>query len=422
MKVGTAQLDITPQPGVDLAGFAVRPQPSTAILDPLWIRALYVEEGRERFLWLHADLLAFEQSLADRLRLSLAEQFGLALSQVLVSTTHTHSGPATIQLTGCGEVSSAFITYLEERVAAAARLALLNVEPCRLLTAQGNCTLGVDRRGSASAHTDPRVGAVAWQRRDGTYKAAFVDYAMHPVCLRSSMISGDWPGEVARLVAEALPGAPVTLVASGACGNINPPGVGVTPQQVREWSQTVAESVLPRLLESGKEQTPQDGRFRIANATIDLPLEEWDSREIERYAAACLADTSGHDEFGDRFALAVEVWRAHMTDRFQRGDPPHTRVELTALLLGQISILTLNAEIFSRFTGLAGTGVEGPVYTVNCANGMIGYVPTAEAYEEGTYEVLWSMLFYNLPRPRKGGLELLAERANSLIADLQYTT
>ncbi|HNV00330.1 MAG: hypothetical protein KA191_00385 [Verrucomicrobia bacterium] len=35
MLVGTAQLDITPEPGIELAEFAVRLQPATAVLDSL---------------------------------------------------------------------------------------------------------------------------------------------------------------------------------------------------------------------------------------------------------------------------------------------------------------------------------------------------------------------------------------------------
>jgi len=418
MKVGTAQLDITPEPGIDLAGFALRSQPSTGILDPLSVRALYLQDGREQLLWLHADLLALEQALADRLRQSIGSELAVPASRVLLSTTHTHSGPAAIQLTSCGKVSSKYVARLEREVKAAARQALLDAEPCALLAVQGSCSLGVDRRNSASAHTDPRVGALGWQRQDGSFKAVFVDYAMHPVCLRGSLISADWPGEVANRVSDGLPGRPVTLVSSGASGNINPPAVDVAPRQMLQWGRAVAEAVLPQLNAAGKAAASRDGRLNVANAVIELPVEAWNTTEIDKYAAACLADASGHDEFGQSFARAVEVWRRHMTERLQRGEPAHTQAELTAIRFDQTVLLAVNAEVFSRFTELAATGVRRSVYTAGCANGMLGYLPTAEAYDEGTYEVLWAMLFYNMPRPRKGGLELLAERARRLIAGL----
>jgi neutral ceramidase len=417
MKVGTAQFEITPELGIDLAGFAIRPQPSTGVLDPLWIRSLYLEDGPERLLWLHADLLAFDQALADQWRHQLEAETGIPWSRILLSTTHTHSGPATIQLTGCGKVRPTYVKWLQNQARSAAKAALHGPEPCRLVAVQAACGLGVDRRDSNSAHTDPRVGAFAWQRDDGTFKAAFVNYGMHPVCLRRTLISADWPGQVARLLSDSLPGRPVTLVASGACGNINPPRVDVTPAQMREWGREVADSVLPLLLQAANHGSDLPrSRLRVATARVALPLERWDARDIKQYAASCLADPAGQREFSAKFSEAVQVWSTTMNQRLERGEPAHTCADLTAIALGDTVILTINGEPFSRFTELAAGGSRNVVHTVNCANGMVGYLPTAEAYAEGTYEVLWSMLFYNMPRPQKGGLELLVDHARLLIA------
>ena len=418
MKVGTAQLEITPEVGIDLAGFAIRPQPSTEILDRLWVRALYLEDGPERLLWLHSDLLALEQELADRWRHQLEAETGVPRSRVLISTTHTHSGPATIQLTGCGEVRPSYVNWLEHQIQCAARAAVGDLESCRVLNVQGACALGVDRRDSERAHTDPRVGVVGWQRGDGSYKAVFLNYGMHPVCLRGSQISADWPGEVARVLSDSLPGRPVALVSSGACGNLNPPGVGVTPAQMRQWGQEVVESVRPMLLNVVPDASqPEGGTLRVATASLGLPLERWNARDIKRYAAACLADPAGPREFSDKFRQAVEVWRDSMSQRLERNESPNAHAELTAIGLGHAIILTVNAEAFSRFAELAAPGSSKTIHTVNCTNGMIGYLPTEEAYSEGTYEVLWSMLFYNMLRPQKGGLELVAQQARHLIAE-----
>ena len=48
MKAGAAQLDIPLPSGLELAGFAKRSQPSTGVLDPMFVRALYLEDGAER--------------------------------------------------------------------------------------------------------------------------------------------------------------------------------------------------------------------------------------------------------------------------------------------------------------------------------------------------------------------------------------
>ncbi len=418
MKVGTAQLNITPEPGIELAGFAIRPQPSTRILDPLWLRALYLEDGQERLLWLHADLLALDQALADRWRVWVETNLRIPRACVVLSTTHTHSAPAAIQLTGCGQVQPKYVAWLETQFHEAACAAQRQTEPCVLRRGQSTCRLGSDRRGTKSPHVDSRVGVFGWQRRDGTFKAAFLSYAMHPVCLRSSLISADWPGVAAEALSEALPGRPVTLVSSSACGDINPPGVGVTPAQMRDWGREIGSGAASKLLEAARDPHPQETpALRVLSTQVNLPLEPWDAADVHRYADACLADTAGSREFPDKFRQAVEGWRISMNDRLRRKEPSCTRAELTVIKFGQAAVVTANAEVFSRFTELAGRGSTGQVYTVNCANGMIGYLPTAEAYEEGGYEVNWSMLFYNVPRPQRGALEQLAQRAHALLTD-----
>jgi hypothetical protein len=416
MKVGTAQLEITPQPGIELAGFAVRPQPSTDVLDGLYVRALYLENGKEQLLWLYADLLAVNQALADAIRARVERETGLASSRVLVSTTHTHSGPATFDQNGTGRTDPEYVMGLAEQFQKAAVAALANTESCALVTAEGVCRLGLDRRKRASAHVDPRVGSLGWRRPDGTFKAVFLTYSMHPVCLRDSYISADWPGAAGRALSQSLPGEPMTIVATGACGNINPPKVGVMPNQTYEWGRAVAECVREKLLQA-QPDTVLSGQdvISIGTAAVDLPIDPWGVCEIEKYAAGCFADPGGRAEFGDKFEQAVQSWRSSMVEFCRRGEPPYTRAILGLVSLGKTTILTVNAEVFSRFSDLVGPHPACSVYTVGCTNGMLGYLPTKEAYDEGAYEVSWSALFYNMPRIRKGGFELLAERARQLL-------
>ena len=194
----------------------------------------------------------------------------------------------------------------------------------------------MDRRCFASAHTDPRVGALAWQRQDGSFKAAFLSYPMHPVCLRDTVVSADWPGAAAGCLAEALPGQPVVLVTPGACGNINPPAVGVAPQQMSDSGRQVAQSVAAGLL-AARSKT-NDGNcdsLRMTSTTVAVPCENWNAEQVEAYAASCLADPAGCREFGDIFRLAVQTWRAEMFSRLRRRELHEAQAELGLITLGQ---------------------------------------------------------------------------------------
>ena len=426
MRVGTAQLDITPRPGIELVGFAVRPQPSTGVLDPLAVRALYLEDGAERLLWLHADLLAFEEPFVADLRRQVERDFGIPGSRVLVSATHTHSGPPTIHLTGCGAYDPAYVDWLEGRFLDVAGAALAAPEACDLVAVEGTCDLTVDRRQFASAHTDPRVAAVGWRRADGTFKAVLLNYGMHGVCLRGALISADWPGVAAQVVSQSLPGQPLVLVCTGASGNTNPPAVGVSPEQVREWGRAVAESVLPDLRAAPPTMSTRcpassaDGLLRADMIRVPLPLENCTLAEIEAFVAQCRSDAAGFDEFGEKYRLAMDTWQGTMTTRVLRGEPPYTIAELAAIVLGPVVFVAVNAEIFSRFSELVGTDPRRPLYAIGCMGEMIGYLAPAAAYEEGGYEVRWAMLFYNRPCPKSGGLELLAAEARRLVARLGF--
>jgi hypothetical protein len=416
MNVGAAQIEITPQPGIELAGFAIRPQPSTSVLDPLYIRALYLTDDPNQLLWVHCDLLALDQQLCDRFRHWCHKVLGIAESQVIASTTHTHSAPAAIQTNGCGRLNAPYVKWLELQLRSAALKATTRTERCRMVSVQGFCDRGVDRRGFGSGHVDTRVGALGWVREDGSFKAALLTYAMHPVCLRGSEISADWPGATSRALSQLLPGNPVCLVCSGASGNINPPAVGVSPDVMNGWGDEVAASVTAKLIETAQKPARQKSRLlQVTSSRLELPLDPWGKAEMDACVAARRADEAGRREFGEMFDVALEAWRCTMLKRFDSGEPPSAGAELSVVQFGSVTLLTVNAEVFSRFSALAANGSEQPVYTIGCANGMLGYMATEQAYEEGAYEVDWAMLFYSLPRLRRGGLEALARRAREFL-------
>ena len=62
MRCGAATVNITPDWPVELCGYVARVQPSNGVRDSIYARALFVEGGRGRLLWLHADVIGFGRS------------------------------------------------------------------------------------------------------------------------------------------------------------------------------------------------------------------------------------------------------------------------------------------------------------------------------------------------------------------------
>jgi len=418
MILGTAQFDITPQPGVELSGFAARVQPSTGVLDPLFAKALYLERGNTRLLWIHCDLIGFHRSIVTAFRQWAWEALGLQPGEVMLSATHTHAGPSTIRLCEAGEYDPAYVEFLQRQMREAADLALARTAQVEIVTAEGHLDLAVDRRKTASAHTDPRVAALGFRREDGTFASVIVNYAVHPVALgpKNRCISADISGAAANHLAGLLPGKPVVLVTNGACANLNPPAENVSFDQMRQWGGQIAEVVAP-LLKRALAGTHRP--LRVSSRIVPLPLDLLDAEGINRCADEALRNPGPLVEWGDKYRRVVEHWRSTLLRNGSDESSGRHAAELFGVRLGDVILVGANAEVFSEFTDLLRRHSDRSIYLVGYANGDLGYLPTRAAYAEGGYEVDVAHLFYGGFRPKAGALELLAAAAADLVADLQ---
>jgi hypothetical protein len=415
MNVGISQTDITPKPGVELSGFAARTQPSTGVLDPLFAKALYLADAGEQVLWIHCDLVGFDREIVLAFRDWARERFGLDAGQVMLSATHTHSGPCTIHLHECGSYDPAYVVLLQGRLREAAEAALGQTEECEVVATEGHLDLAVDRRQQASKHTDPRVAALGFRRNDGTFKAVLVNYPIHAVALGSSnrQISADMPGQAALRLSRLLWGNPVVLVTNGAFGNLNPPAENVPFAQIEAWGGQIADAVAVRIAQTPPTPGPL---FRVATRIFPLPLDVLDVAGIEAFARKALLDKKSLADWGDKYRRTVEQWRSTLVAAAQAGRViDHREAELFAVRLGDVILLGANAEVFSEFTDWLRVDTARKVYVVGYANGDMGYLPTQAAYGEGGYEVEVAHLFYGGFRPKAGGLELLAREAKALL-------
>ncbi len=418
MNVGVAQVDITPQPGCELSGFAARTQPSIGVLDRLYARCLYLEGGSERLLWINVDLIGLMREFVLEFREWAAAKLGLKTSQVMISAVHTHSGPATVDISEAGRYEPAYVQFLRGKLEEVAHKAMASPIGCDPVFVEGRCDLAVDRRKKATACTDPRVAAFGWRRGDGRFVGVLTNYAMHAVALgpTNRMISADTPGRTAAVLSERLPGRPMVMATNGACGNLNPPYENVTSEQLSAWGGQVAEAVADLL---PKAATMNECPLRIASCVVPIALDLLTVEQINRVADRYLEHSSSVGEWGDRYRRAVEKWRKSRIDEVQSGRcPTSADMEIFAVRIGRAAVLGVNAEVFSVFTDLVRQATGRSVYTVGYSNGVRGYLPTTAAYDEGGYEVETAHFFYNSFRFKPGGLEQLADEAARLVRSL----
>lgn len=216
IRAGAAQAVIELPARVPLAGYSRRGgQPSTGVHDPVHVRALVIEHGRQAAAVISCELLVIDERLADGVRQRLARD-GSGDLAVFLAATHTHSGPGAygrrfLEKISMGHYDPAVWAAILDAVSQAVAQARASLAPVT------RAAYGVrDTEGLVANRIDPH-GVVARQLtlhalyRDGR-EAPFVivgAFAAHPTTLGAGnrMVSADYPGVWAREVERRVPGA-----------------------------------------------------------------------------------------------------------------------------------------------------------------------------------------------------------------------
>jgi len=415
MKIGTAQIDITPEPGVELCGFAKRDQPSDRVLDGLYAKIMIIESGPSYVILINLDLIGITSAFAERQRGVISNLFGIPKNQIHVFATHTHSGPGTIHLNFCGEYNPQYINELEEKLPGAIGLAKSDMEECSFAYKEKEIRLGVNRRKGEKSPLPLKL--ITCKNAEGKYKALFINYPMHPVCLKGRGISADYPGVMCRELSGDLPGNPVVLFGLGAAGDIDPEGVGVDYGKMREWAMKISVAASSTIRNSHIVNLPDDVKINIKQKTVKVKLYKKNEYEIDRYADKYLADNKWETEFGANYTQAVEKWRKDMKVLVGKGQGDESIIEISVLDIGGLKLILVNAELFSEFEKILQEKLRPPFMVISCANGMEGYLPDKDEYDMGGYEIETSIFFYNSFLPGKGSLETIAGEVMEFVND-----
>lgn len=415
MRAGASQVCITPSVGLDLGGYVERQQPSIGVHDDLCVRGLFLEEQDEKLLWLHCDLIGLSSVFAKSLKDKFRDVYGLSARQVVISATHTHSGPATIHLRHCGKLDDIYMAQLRQRMLDAARAAMADLEPVSLYFAEGHCHLAKDRRsGSNYRHVDNRLPVLAFQKEDGSYLALLANYAMHNVALsyENRLLSADVAGIAAARARLSLPGKPITLLTNGGSANTVPPNVSPDPNIMLAFGNRIGD-IVAHIARKSKLHSLQILSSKIED--IDLPLTLLSRQEVLIEYRQEAARYKGKSPW----LRAITDWKDDTLELLQ-GDPPSsTTTVLQVIRIGPLAFTAIGAEVFSRL-GDELRAVNGPGnYVVGYTNGNIGYLPSREAYLEGGYEVETAYKFYANFMVSVGGYEQVRERAILLLRTMR---
>lgn len=95
LHAGAARVCITPPLGTELQGHFNARQANN-IHDDLWAQAIVLDNGEERVAFVVCDLIAVTATITAPAKELVAERCGIPPQNLLISATHTHTGPVTM--------------------------------------------------------------------------------------------------------------------------------------------------------------------------------------------------------------------------------------------------------------------------------------------------------------------------------------
>lgn len=405
---GWAREEITPPAGIHMGGYWGRRSGATGIHDPLAASVILWRSGRRgaRGAALVAlDLVGVTPGLTERIRARVVTAAGSELSirpeAVTVCCSHTHAGPLTMPFRGMGEVDTGYLEAVCERVGRCAGRAAEGLRPARLRYARPSVRIGINRRqarrGEVVIGENP-LGPVASHahvlvieaRSGAPRRAVLFQHACHPVVLPGSNheISADFPGAACRTVEERT-GALAVFV-NGAAADINPRGGHGSFDAVESLGAELGAAVAAASL--GAPELEGEG-IAWSQARLDLPLtaptaamEEEVRRSMDELEEA--VTRAGPDPWDRRVPEAYRDWARQWLAEAARGGPPGSQAfEIHGLRIGPLALLGMEGEIFVRYQIDLERECAAPLVLCGYANGCVGYVPTADEYERGGYEI-----------------------------------
>ena len=163
LMAGAAAVDITPQDSQFLYGYPYVERYSTGVHDPLFSSALYLSDGSTEVMFVANDGIFAGKQVTQRARKRIAGAIGVPPSGIMITATHTHSAPNTVDYVSCESdpvvprADQKYIQLFEDGIVAAALEAYSSAQPARVGLAIADGTgVGTNRR-DPSGPADPEV-------------------------------------------------------------------------------------------------------------------------------------------------------------------------------------------------------------------------------------------------------------------------
>ena len=423
IKVGFAKVDITPPLGVCMAGYFHKRE-AEGILDPLYASAVAISDSNDDIKWIliSCDLIGIGAGYLDAAREMIGERLGLSKEQVMIHSTHTHTGPHVNSVEDkekakqMGGPDDAYMKMLERKIADAAQIASNDLKYATMDTGYGseesisfirrfrmkdgnittNPGIGNPDIVEPIGEIDSAVGVVRFKYVDGSGELLVVNFTLHPDITSGSLFSADYPGHMRRAVERQIPSCKVLYI-NGAAGDINhidamnPGHTSGGYEYAKKVGNILAAEVLKvyNRLDTPKEEEEVGGKHNICSGCnpIDIPLRKISDEQVEKAYKDIQSFYDGTWSVpGAGMVSIAAISSAFQTVKISKlgSSMPF---EIQAVVVDHVAYVGIPGEVFSQIGRRIKEGSPfANTFISSLTNGSHGYLPTRAAFQEGGYE------------------------------------
>ena len=274
LMAGAAEREITPSVRTPLAGYSRRHGTlSTGVHDPVFVRAVVLQDGERSVALVSADLLIIDERLFNAVRHRVEIAPRAVPMTILLAATHTHSGPGAygrklLEKISMGHYDPRVFDELAARIAEAILSASDTLKPVGVHYAVGPTVGAVHNRMTDDGVVDAELSVVAFEAIDHQPVAIVANFAAHPTTLgsRNMAVSADYPGVLVQRLHAAHPSA-VALFFPGAVGDQGPVKQGEGFEPAKRLGEALAQDAEALLARSTADA---DGGLQIRQRVVPL--------------------------------------------------------------------------------------------------------------------------------------------------------
>lgn len=416
MRAGLSREIITPARGIPLCGY-FNPRPNTGIMDDLFIRAALFENNGVTSGLVVFDLCFLSVALINKIKAGI-KAAGIKFGDNLIfSATHTHTGPYIDDFFGV-KADSAYLDFIKDKAVIAVKQAYANLAPAELMSGSvKDNPLAFNRRywmknGKVLTNpgklnpdivkpegpVDTEIGVIAIEQ-DGIISAIITNIVNHTDTIGGDFVSADWPGRMEKAIQDTLGYDVPVLTLIGCSGNINHFDVS-TKQDQGSYAEACRigagyAAIVAKALQKLK-------KLKVKNLAVDsreitIPfrvITEAELKNAKAVLAKPCAASSGGDMTSEGLATGdgpVARFFADQLVEFKKKCSGKSRkFSLVSIKFDdKLALTTLPGEVFTEI------GMEikkrspfKQTWPVTLGMGECGYVPLAECFKRGGYEIL----------------------------------